>query len=165
MYKINDTVVYSPCGVCRIAEITTRDFSGEPTEYYVLRPVGGNNKNIYYIPTQNEALTAQMRRVLTREEIDELIRVMPDENFIWIEDEYQRKEEYRKIIRNGDRHELVKLIKTLYIHQQSRLEQKKKLRSTDEHFLKDAENMLYEEFAYVLNIGKDEVLPYIRQHI
>lgn len=164
MYNINDIVVYSPCGVCRIAEISIRDFSGEPIEYYVLNPVS-DNKNTYYVPTQNDTLTSQMRRVLTREEIDELIRIMPDENYIWIEDENQRKDEYRKILRNGDRRELIKLIKTLYIHQQSRLEQKKKLRSADEHFLKDAENMLYDEFAYVLGISKSEVLPYIKQHI
>ena len=41
----------------------------------------------------------------------------------------------------------------------------RKLRSADEHFLKDAETALYEEFAYVLNIPKEQVLPYIQQHI
>ncbi|MBQ8297702.1 MAG: transcriptional regulator [Ruminococcus sp.] len=164
MYNVNDTVIYSHCGVCRIDEIAVRDFSGEPAEYYVLRPVS-DNKNTFYVPVNNENLTAQMRRILSREEIDELIRVMPDENFIWIEDEFLRREEYRKILKNGDRHELVKLIKTLYIHQQNCRERKKKLHAADENFLKSAENLLYDEFAYVLGIEKSEVLPYIKQHI
>lgn len=164
MYNVNDTVIYSPCGVCRVHEIAERDFSGEPHVYYVLRPVG-DSKNTFYVPTDNEQLTSQMRRVLSREEIDELIKTMPDENFIWIEDEGLRREEYRKILREGDRRKLVKLIKTLYIYQQNRREQRKKLHSADEHFLKDAENMLYDEFAYVLNIPREQVIPFIREHI
>lgn len=164
MFKVNDTVIYSPCGVCRIEEIALRDFSGEELEYYVLRPVS-EAKNTFYVPVSNENLTSQMRKILSRKEIDELIRIMPDENSIWIEDESIRREEYRKILRSGDRHELVKLIKTLWIHQKNCRERKKKLHIADENFLRSAENMLYDEFAYVLGITKDEVLPYIRQHI
>ncbi|MCD7811458.1 MAG: transcriptional regulator [Ruminococcus sp.] len=164
MYNVNDTVMYSPCGVCRIDGISEKDFSGEPAEYYVLRPVG-DSKNTYYIPVNNETLTGQMRKVLTREEIDELIRKMPDENNIWIEDEAERKEEYRRILRSGNRMELVMLIKTLYCYREDRRGKKKKLHSADEHFLHDAENMLYDEFAYVLGISKDEVVPFIKSHI
>lgn len=164
MYSVNDTVVYSPCGVCRIDEISEKDFSGEPKEYYVLRPVS-DNRNTYYVPVENKNLTAQMRKLLTREQVDELISVMPDENYIWIEDENTRKEEYGKILREGNRHQLVKLIKTLYTCRENRREQKKKLRSADEHFLREAENMLYDEFAYVLGISRDEVVPFIREHI
>ncbi len=164
MYNVNDTVIYSPCGVCRISEIAERDFSGEPVKYYILRPVG-ESKNTFYVPTENEQLTAQMRHILSKDEIEELIRIMPDEDYIWIENEYERKEEYRRILRSGDRRELIKLIKTLYIHRKSCSEHRKKLHSADEHFLKDAENMLYEEFAYVLGIPREQVIPYIKEHI
>lgn len=164
MYNVNDTVMYSPCGVCRIEDITERDFSGENAEYYVLRPVG-DCKSTFYVPTKNENLTGQMRKVLTRSEIDQLITLMPDEGLNWIEDENLRKEEYRRILRTGDRRELVRLIKTLYAQKQNRREQKKRLHSADEKFLRDAENMLYDEFAYVLDISKDEVPSYIKKHI
>ncbi len=66
-----------------------------------------------------------MRKVLTREEIDELIRKMPDENNIWIEDEAERKEGYRRILRSGNRMELVMLIKTLYCYREDRRGKKK----------------------------------------
>lgn len=164
MFNVNDTVIYSPCGVCRIDEIAVHDFSGEELEYYVLRPVS-DAKNTFYVPVGNEQLTSQMRRILSREEISELISVMPDEDSIWIEDESVRREEYRKILRSGNRLELVKLIKTLWLRQQSCRERKKKLHIADENFLRSAENILYDEFAYVLGISRDEVLPYIRQHI
>ena len=35
----------------------------------------------------------------------------------------------------------------------------------DERFLKDAEKMLYDEFALVLNIREEEVLPFIMEQI
>ena len=41
----------------------------------------------------------------------------------------------------------------------------KKLRSTDENYLSLAENMLFEEFAYALDIDKSEVVEYIEKHI
>lgn len=164
MYKAEDIVVYSSYGVCRISAVEERDFSGSSEEYYVLRPVG-ESRNTFYVPTKNEALTSLMRKVLSKEEIQELIKTMPDENCIWIEDEAQRREEYRRILREGDRLELVRLIKTLYMYQQSCRDHRKKLHSADEHFLKDAESMLYEEFAYVLDIPREEVISYIKSHI
>lgn len=164
MYSLNDAVMYSSYGVCRISAIEERDFSGELLNYYVLRPVG-DSKNTFYVPVNNEKLTAQMRKIITKDEIDSLLKIMPADNDIWIEDENQRREEYRRIIREGDRKELVMLIKTLYLYQKSRKDQRKKLHSVDEHFLKDAESMLYDEFAFVLGIEKDKVVDYIREHI
>ena len=84
---------------------------------------------------------------------------------IWIENENQRKEAYREIIARGDRTELVKMIKTLYLHQQQRQAIGKKLHIADERFFKEAEKMLYDEFALVLNIKQEEVLPFILEQI
>ncbi len=164
MFKVNDTVIYSPCGVCRIDEIAERDFSGEPVMYYILRPVG-ESKNTFYVPVNNRQLTSQMRSILSEKELEKLIAIMPDEDYIWIENDSQRKEEYRRILQSGDRKELIRLIKTLYIHRKNCSENRKRLHSADEHFLKDAENLLYEEFAYVLGIPREEVIPYIKKHI
>ena len=41
----------------------------------------------------------------------------------------------------------------------------RRLHITDERFMKEAEKMLYEEFAYVLNIRKDQVLPFILNQV
>ena len=57
MYNAGDAVVYSSYGVCVITAIEDHDFSGENVEYYVLRPVS-DNKNKFYVPTDNEALRA-----------------------------------------------------------------------------------------------------------
>ena len=164
MFCVNDTILYGAQGVCRIASIVRESFGSGPVDYYVLKPVYNDNSTIY-VPVENGDLTGKMRRILSSEEIIALIRSMPQEDLIWIENENQRKEAYREIIARGDRTELVKMIKTLYLHQQQRQAIGKKLHIADERFFKEAEKMLYDEFALVLNIKQEEVLPFILEQI
>lgn len=113
----------------------------------------------------NENLVSKMRQILSGEEIKKLIREMPGEIFFWIEEEAARKERYQQILSDGDRTELVRMIKALYFHQQEQQKNGRRLHITDERFMKEAEKMLYEEFAYVLNIRKDQVLPFILNQV
>ncbi|MDE6780561.1 MAG: transcriptional regulator [Ruminococcus sp.] len=164
MYSVNDTVVYGSNGVCVITAIEKRDFSGENVEYYILQPVI-NPKNTFYVPTANSVLTNKLKKIYSRKEIDSLISSMSGKSCLWIDDALKRKEIYRKIIENGNRNELLGMIKTLYQKNTELLQQRRKLYSTDEKFLRDAENILYNEFAYSLNISRDEVSDYIKKHI
>ena len=76
MFKVNDVVMYASYGVCEIAAIEEKDFSGENVEYYILRPIS-DSRNTFYVPTNKEALTQQMRRVYTKSEVEELIKAIP----------------------------------------------------------------------------------------
>jgi CarD family transcriptional regulator len=162
-YTTNDTVLYDT-RVCKILEISERDFRGQRIEYYALKPLSEFNATIF-IPVGNEALTAKMRRVLSVEEIHALIRAIPQEKTIWIDDELARRERYRKILEDGDPMELLRLIKTLYLRGQSQKDAGKKAPADDTHFMNDAEKILYEEFAHVLDIKRDQVLPFILEQI
>ncbi len=164
MHNINDLVLYGTEGICRITDIAVRDMHGGNVEYYVLKPMGDGNSTIF-VPTGNEALTARMRRILSVEEIYALIHSMDGQETEWIENENMRKQQYKDILSSGDRNSLVKMIKTIYLHGEERKRMGKKLHLCDERFLKDAEKMLYEEFAHVLKIKKDEVLPFIMEQI
>ena len=53
----------------------------------------------------------------------------------------------------------------LFLRQQELAGKRKKLHIADEKILKETERVLYEEFAYVLRIGQDEVLPFILQKL
>ena len=106
-----------------------------------------------------------MRRILSKEEIYDIIQAMPGEESMWIEDENERKEKYKEILHRGDRMELVRIIKALYNHQQAQRSKGKHLHTADEHFFKEAEKMLYDEFALVLNIRPDQVVPFILQQV
>lgn len=164
LFKVNDTVLYGSHGVCLIADISPKEFCGKTKEYYTLRPVY-ENKSVIFVPADNAALKAKMRRILSTSEIYSIIRSMPDEENIWIENDTERKEKYSEILKNGNRRALMQMIKTIYIHRESLKAKGRKLRSSDERLFNDAEKMLYEEFAHVLNISRDEVLPFILEQI
>lgn len=164
MFSAGDAVVYATYGVCLIKSIENRDFSGEDVEYYVLQPAN-NTRNTFYVPTNNDQLMGKMRKVISKEEIESLISSMPRNELIWIEDDQQRKAEYRRILDGGDRRELLGLIKTLYLRRQELMDSHKKLHSADERALEEAENLLHDEFAYSLGIPRDKVVPYIKERM
>ena len=160
MFGVGDTVLYGTQGVCKIAGTEQKRIRGEYVDYLVLRPIYDETSTIF-VPKNNETLLAKMRAVLSKEEIYEMIRDMPDEDTIWIEDDNLRKQQYQQIISDGDRRKLVKLIKTLHLHRLSQEEKGRHLHQADEVVLKQAEKLLHDEFALVLNIRPDEVLPFI----
>lgn len=164
MFELNDTVLYGSEGVYRISEIKEMDFKEPAADYYVLKSLHSSTATIF-VPVDNEALAAKMRRVLSPEEIYNMIRSMPEETSIWIEDESERSREYKEILLKGDHRALGKLIKTLYSHQQEQKKIGKNLHKADERFLKDAKKLLYNEFAYVLDIEPEQVLPFIQEQI
>jgi CarD family transcriptional regulator len=164
MYHINDNVLYGSHGVCQITDISELSLSGPAKKYYILKPVSTPASTIY-VPLENETLTSKMRCVLSVEEIHELIRSIPDEKSLWIENEPERKERYKEIVQKGDRHELIQMVKALYQHQQKQLAKGKRLHAADERYFKEAEKLLYEEFAIVLNIQPSQVIPFIMEQI
>lgn len=164
MFQIGETVLYGTEGVCRIAEIQEMKFGGERARYYVLKPIYRDGATIY-VPMNNERLLARMRRVLSAQEIDALLRSVTQEELAWIDDANERRQEYGKILTAGDRREVVRLIRLLYLRRQMLVSSGKHLRSSDDQLLRDAEKLLNDEFALVLNIPQREVPEYIRTHI
>ena len=160
MFSKDDIVMYASQGVCKITDITTKEVCGQKIEYYVLKPIYSDTA-LLYIPTENEKLASQLRRVLTKDEIIDLIKSLKEEDVEWIENENMRKDKYKELLSAGDRRGLIGMIRTLYIHKEKLSEHGKKLHIVDERFFKDAEKILYDEFALVLDIKTDEVLPFI----
>jgi len=160
MFKINDTVTYSTTGVCKIIDIRKQKIGKKEMSYYILQPSFQKTATVY-VPVDNEKLVAKMQPVLTSEEIYALIREMPEIDHEWIDDDNFRAETFRKIINSGTKSDLIRLIKTIYFRQKALFAMGKKLRRSDELFMNEAENLLYNEFALVLDITPDQVLPLI----
>ena len=60
----------------------------------------------------------------------------------------------------------MKMIQTVYLRKKQRLAQGKRLHVVDEYFFKDAEQILYNEFQYVLQLeSKEALLDYILSHM
>ena len=160
MFQVNDTIMYGTQGICKIVEIAEKDFMGTKKEYYVLKPMKDAAATLF-APVNNEKIESKMRRILTEQEIYALIEAMPKEEANWIKNENERKEQYKQIIASGNHMELIKMIKALYLHKQEREADGKHLYLSDERFFKEAERILYDEFQYVLNIKREELMPLI----
>lgn len=164
MFQQGDFVVYGIHGVCRILTKEVRRIDRNSVEYYVLEPV----KHIgdrFYVPTQNAVAVSKMKALLNKEQLDMLI-ASPDAVLdVWIEDENQRKQKYRELITSGDRAALLSMVRALHIHKKKMLSQERRLHMCDENFLRDAENLLSDEFSLVLGIASNEVGDYILKAI
>ncbi len=161
MFHVNDTVIYGMSGVCTVRDITTRVFGKEKQEYLVLSPVK-EPSSVIYVPTANHTLLSKIRHVLSAEELVALIDSIakePCDN--WIVDENARRGHFRDILQSGDRRRLIAMIKAIWQHGKEQRENGRKLHHSDEMMMKDAESLLYDEFSVVLNIPRDNVLPYI----
>ena len=164
MFGVNDVVCYGAQGVCRITALEMRSFGGAEELYYILAPLGTVGATIY-VPADNEMLTGRMRHILSPEEIDELIREVLWEQPEWEADENRRKAYYHELLGGGDRRALIRQIKALYQHRNEQEKRDRRLHACDERFLKDAEKLLYDEFALVLHIRHDQVLPLIMEQL
>lgn len=163
-FNVNDTIIYGTHGICRIAEIAEKDLTGVKKTYYVLHPVGSGNST-YFVPTDSETLVAKMRKILSEAEINELIDSMAAETADWIENDVDRKAHYARVIAKGDPVELIRVIKAIFLEKKAREAVGKRLHAADEHFLKDAEDLLYSEFRYVLKLNENQLMTYIFERI
>lgn len=165
MFQVNDVIIYGTQGVCKITGTEEKTVSGKKKTYFVLKPVSDTGSTIF-APTDNASVLEKMRRLLSKEEIHNLIDSMPEEDAAWIANENERKDTYKNVLAKGDHLELIKMIKAIYAHKKEREAEGKRLHMSDERFFKDAEQILYNEFQYVLDIGgKDELMAYILARI
>ncbi|UWG97102.1 CarD family transcriptional regulator [Dehalobacter sp. DCM] len=163
MFNINDYVVYNATGVFKIIDIRREhDILDKETEYYVLQPAYNNNLTIK-IPVN--APRVSMRLIMTKDEVLSLIASMPDIEALWINDDRERNERFKTALKTANSEEWAKLIKTIYLQKQEKIDIGKKLAQTDENIMKAAEKNLYEEFAIALNITPDEVVSYITERV
>ncbi|MEG0277419.1 MAG: CarD family transcriptional regulator [Coprobacillus sp.] len=164
MFKQGDIVLYGSEGVCMIDEVMTRKFKDQLLEYFILKSVYNPSSKIF-IPTQNEDLMSRMKDIMSKDEIYQLIAHINEEELIWIDHDNSRKEKYKEIMRNGQRNELVSLIKTLSLRNKELKLNGKKLNAMDDQFFRDAQKLLNGEIAYVFNIQQDEVGPFISKQM
>lgn len=164
MFSKGEFIIYGSAGTCQVMDITTLDHEGVDKErlYYVLRPCQQGNGRIF-TPTDNQKVS--MRRVLSHEEAENLIDQIPNIESAWENDNKSRERQYKESIKTSDCRELIKIIKTLYLRKAERISQGKKFTSTDEKYMKIAEENLYSELSIPLNIPKGEMSAYIEKRV
>ena len=102
---------------------------------------------------------------MNKEEAEDLIEHIKLIDTVWIQEEKRREQMYKEAIRTYDCKSLVQIIKTLYLRKQNRLKEGKKVLSSDEQYLRKAEELLYSEMSLALSIPKEQVEEYITQAV
>ena len=138
------------------------DRSDLKRKYYVLEPVFEKASTIY-TPVDNEKIV--MRRIMNKEEAEKLISHISEIETVWIQEEKRREQTYKEAIRTYDSRSLVQIIKTLYQRKKSRINEGKKVLSSDELYLHKAEELLYSEMSLALSIPKERVEAYITEAV
>lgn len=161
MFEKGQLIMCGGHGVCRVVNITGNpvDRRDKVRKYYVLEPLFEKASTIY-TPVDNDKVI--MRRVMTKEEAEELTRRVTEIDTVWVQEEKNREQMYKEAIRTYDCRSLVQIIKTLYLRKQNRIQEGKKVLSSDEQYLRKAEELLYSEMSVALSIPREEVEAYIK---
>ena len=160
MYQIGDYVIKTNKGVCRIADISVSELSGNDPDklYYILVPVL-NDKVKIFVPTEPEPQS--LRPIMTREEAHALIQSMPEVEQIKITNEKFARDQYRACLNDKDPRKLASILKTIYLRNKERNAQGKKTTSLDERYYKTAEEYFNTELSMALGVDKKEIIRMI----
>lgn len=164
VFQKGEYVVSGNKGVCVVDDITTLDISGvdKEREYYILKPVYMAGSTVY-VPV--DTADNSMRRVLSREEADKLISEIPEIPLISISNDKLLEQEYRGCMKTNDCAEWIRIIKTIYLRKQKRIEAGRKVTAVDAKYFRLAEDNLYGELAISLQMPRGEIEDYITREI
>ena len=150
MYKINDYVVYKR-NVCKIKEVKDN--------LYVLNPIDDESL-IITISKDNNSI----RNIITKEESLNLINSIPNIDIIKVNDKLIENE-YKNLLNSGRLEDLVKIIKTTYLRNKKRIDNKKKIGEKDDNYFKKSEKLLYNELSISLNLSYEDTKNYIKESV
>ncbi len=164
MFTVNDYIIYGNHGVCRVEKIGTVSLPMVDKDklYYTLSPVYKNDA-VVYAPVENPK--SVIRPVITKEEADHLIEEIPGLQSVWIANEKEREAQYKAALKTCDCRELIRIIKTLYVRKMDRLRDGKKVTVVDERYFRQAEDQLYGELAFVMNMERSQMGDYLSERI
>ena len=156
MFAVNDVVMYTTYGICKISNIIEMSFGGNTNKYYVLHPLR-ESKTELTLPVDNPMTKIRLHPLLPENEINDLIHEIPFLEVYWIEKDNDRKAKFGDIVKSGDRKETLRLIKCIKYHAVDIKDKGRKLHATDETAMKDAEKLILDEFSYVLNMEREKL--------
>lgn len=152
MYKIGDYIMYFK-DVCKIIDIKENYINN--IDYYLLEKVNDNSLKLS-IPIESKAI----RSLLTKDEVLKIIDNILNIDIITY-NEKTIENEYKKLLTTGKHEDLIKIIKTTYLRNKERIDNKKKISDKDKNYFELAEKYLYTEFSVVLNMSFDDTKKYI----
>lgn len=147
-------------GVCKLEALRRMALSGMPPRtYYVLRPEAQKGSSTVYMPVARG--NAILRPLLSESDIRALIRRSSEYAGLWIPDSKQRKEAFTHILSEGNYAKIIRMIAEIHEQNDQRTREGKKPCAADEAILAEAEQLLHQEFSYVLHMSQEETVAFV----
>lgn len=155
MYKENDYVMYKH-DICKVREIRRNHLNGN--DYYILVPLSDESL-VMSVPVENRL--NYIKPIMTKDEANDLIENIKDIKPLNNINDKNIENTYKELINSCDRNDLIKIIKTSFLRNKERIDNKKKIGEKDKNYFDKAECYLYNELAISLSMSYDEVKEYI----
>lgn len=151
MFKVNDYLVYRK-EVCKVMEI--KEYKNDFL-YYVITPINDTSLRIE-VPTDSSVI----RPLISKIKIQKIIEEIPNIKEI-AENDRLLENKYKELLRNGTYNDLIAIIKTTYLRNETRDKEKKKRSEKDTTYFNLAEKYLYTEFSVVLGKSYEDTKEYV----
>lgn len=151
MFKINDYLVYRK-EVCKVTEI--KEYKNDFL-YYVITPINDTSLKIE-VPTDSSVI----RPLISEIEIQKIIEEIPNIKEI-AENNRLLENKYKELLKSGTYNDLITIIKTTYLRNETRDKEKKKRSEKDTTYFNLAEKYLYTEFSVVLGKSYEDTKKYV----
>lgn len=156
MCKIDSYIIYNK-DVCLVKDIKKDYYKG--MDYYILMPKKDDS-----LTTMIPVNSKNIRQLITREEVDRIISIIPSIEIIECNDRLIENE-YKALLKTNKHEDLIKIIKTTFKRNKDRLDNNKKIGEKDNTYFKQAERYLYDEFSIVLNMTFEETKEYVNSEV
>lgn len=163
-YSIGETVVYRKQGIYVVSDIKEQEIGAVKKDYYVLSSVYDKNTSVY-VPVDNEALTARMEHVLSKEEIHTIIDISEESSVQWIDNTMERAVYFEEILKSGDLAKILSMLKMFILRKEQKEIKPLKTSARDEKAFNAAQKAVTEAFAYPLGLEKTQVIPFISERV
>ncbi len=157
VFKVGEYVVHGNDGVCKVEAVEPMSGMGNDRIYYTLVPVYSSGSKLF-VPTDSTKVIT--RAVITKNDVKTLMEEWDDIETLSVENDKKREDVYKAALRSCDTRQWVKLIKTSYQRNQTRLANGKKATTSDERYLHMAQENLFGEMAIPLNMSRGEAEDY-----
>ena len=151
MFKVNDYLVYRK-EVCKVTEI--KEYKNDFL-YYVITPINDTSLKIE-VPTDSSVI----RPLISKIKIQKIIEEIPNIKEI-AENNRLLENKYKELLRSGTYNDLIAIIKTTYLRNETRDKEKKKRSEKDTTYFNLAEKYLYTEFSVVLGKSYEDTKEYV----
>ena len=157
MFKIGDKVVHSREGLSCVVNIVKMG----DNDYFVVNSLKGKGENIYVLTTRTENI---IRPIMNKEEALKVIDYMKQVKAEFISNTKQRRDQYKRRLLSGNVLDLAYLSRQLYFfYYYNEHGEVVKLGPTDIQMLKDAESILFDEFALSFEIEREKIEAHVRE--